>query len=246
VFDDLSDVYEAMIDWPKRLAHEAPFYRRWFDECGVGSVVDVACGTGRHAALFHSWQMRVEGADSSRAMIDRARSNFGEPPGLHWMVRGFDQPIAPDEPFDAAVCVGNSAALAPDAATVERSIGQMLAAVKSRGLIVVHVLNLWRLPDGPCVWQKCRRATLSQHECFISKGVHRSGRRGFVELLVSRLTEPHAMRSESLPLLGIEADQLEALARAAGAGEIKFFGGYRDETYERHDSVDLIMVAEKR
>jgi SAM-dependent methyltransferase len=246
MFDDLTDVYEAMIDWPKRLAHEAPFYRRWFEKCGVGSVIDVACGTGRHAALFHSWQLRVEGADISRAMIDRARNNFDEPPGLRWVVRSFDQPIAPAEPFDAAVCVGNSLALAPDKATVERCVGQMLAAVKSRGLIVVQVLNLWHLPDGPCVWQKCRRTVLSQTECFISKGVHRSGQRGFVEILVTLPTEPAAMRSESLPFLGLEAGELEVIARAAGAGEVRFFGGYQDQAYDRQKSVDLVMVAEKR
>ena len=61
----------------------------------------------------------------------------------------FDQPVEPAEPFDVAVCVGNSLALAPDMATVERAIRQMLAAVRDGGAIVVQVLNLWRLPDGP-------------------------------------------------------------------------------------------------
>jgi SAM-dependent methyltransferase len=246
MFDDLTDVYEAMIDWPRRLAHEGPFYRRLFERYGVRSVLDAACGTGRHAAMFHSWKIRVEGADISPAMIDRARSNFGEPAGMRWVVRSFDQPIASHEPFDAAVCVGNSLALAPDKAAVERAIGQMTAGVRSGGLIVVHVLNLGRLPDGPCVWQKCRRATLPQGEVLIAKGVHRSGGRGFVELLVSRLTEPVAMQSESLPLVALEAAELEAMARGAGAGQIKFFGGYQDQTCDRAKSVDLVMVAEKQ
>ena len=189
LFQDLSDVYEAMIDWPKRLANEGPFYRRLFEQYGVRSVVDVACGTGRHAAMFHSWDLRVEGADLSPAMIDHARASFGEPEGLRWVVRGFEQPIAPDRPFDAAVCVGNSLPLAPDVATVQRAIGEMLAAVRSGGLLVIHALNLWHLPDGPCVWQKCRRATLPQGEVLILKGVHRSGVRGYVELIVAGLAD---------------------------------------------------------
>ena len=246
MFDDLTDVYEAMIDWPKRLAHEEPFYRRWFEQHGVGNVLDAACGTGRHAAMFHSWGLRVEGADISAEMIARARSNFGEPPGLRWVVRSFDQPIAPAEPFDAVVCVGNSLALAPDKATVQRAVGQMLAAVRSGGLIVVQMLNLWHLPDGPCVWQKCQRTMLPQGEVLITKGVHRSGRQGFVELLVSRLTGTVAMQGESLPLMGLETAELEAMARGAGAGQIEFFGGYQDQPYDRQESVDLVMVAEKR
>jgi SAM-dependent methyltransferase len=246
MFDDLTDVYETMIDWPKRLAHEAPFYRRLFDKHGVRSVADVACGTGRHAAMFQSWGLRVDGADISPGMIDRARNNFGEPPGLRWIVRSFDQPIELVDPFDAVVCVGNSLALAPDRATVERAIGHMLAAVRSGGLVVVQVMNLWRLPDGPCVWQKCQRTTLSQGDVLITKGVHRSGRRGFVELLVSRLAEKVVMQSESLPLVGLDPTELRALGRGAGADAITFFGGYQDEAYDRLKSVDLIMAAEKR
>jgi SAM-dependent methyltransferase len=246
MFDAFADIYEAMIDWPKRLAHEGPFYRRWFERVGVQSVLDSACGSGRHAAMFHSWGLKVEGADLSSQMIDRARSNFGQPPGLGWAVRGFDQPIEPAKPFDAAVCVGNSLALAPDEPTVERAIQRMFDAVRDGGLIVIHVLNLWRLPDGPCVWQKCQRASISpQAEVLILKGVHRSGPRGYVEVIVADLTGAAPMRSESTPLLGIEAPELERMAERAGAKKIVFFGGYQDQPYLRQESVDLVMVAEK-
>jgi len=282
VFDDLTDIYEAMIDWPKRLANEGPFYRRWFQRAGVQSVVDVACGTGRHAAMFHSWAsaLRVEGADISPNMIDRARATFGEPAGLRWAVRGFDEPIHPAKPFDAAICVGNSLALTPDLATIERAMGQMLAAVRTGGekeagggLVIVHVLNLWSLPDGPCNWQKCQRTTLPQGEVLILKGVHRCGSRGYVDLIVAGLGEekgtgpicrngptnlrsvpgvahkwdpsPLLRHSESIPLWGLEAAELERMARAAGAAEVTFFGGYQDQPYDRQKSADLIMVARK-
>jgi SAM-dependent methyltransferase len=271
MFDDFADVYEAMIDWPKRLGHEEPFYRRFFDRLGVRRVIDVACGTGHHAAMFQSWGLSVEGADLSPTMIDQARARFGQPCGagvspartaaraagtaapqipgnLQWAVRAFDQPIAAAEPFDAAVCVGNSLALAPDRTTVEQAIRQMLAAVRDGGAVVVQVLNLWRLPDGPCVWQKCQRTTLpdaSQGELLVLKGVHRCGNRGYVELIVTTLSGATTMHSESTPFLGLEAGELEEFARSAGAKTVSLFGGYRDEPYDRSKSVDLLMVAEK-
>ena len=116
-FDDLTDIYESMINWPKRLAHEEPFYRGLFGRIGARRVVDVACGAGQHAAMFHSWGLEVTGADISPAMIARAREHFGEPRGLRWLVRGYDQPFADGETADAVVCVGNSLALAPDMTT---------------------------------------------------------------------------------------------------------------------------------
>jgi SAM-dependent methyltransferase len=245
IFDDLTDVYEAMIDWPKRLANEGPFYRRCFARLGARSVADVACGTGHHAAMFHSWNLRVEGSDLSPQMIDRARGRFGEPAGLRWRVRSFDQPLETAEPFDVVLCVGNSLALAADAATVRCAIGQMLAAARPGGAILVHLLNLWRLPDGPCVWQKHRRTTLPRGEVLIVKGVHRAGDRGYVEFVVAGLDPPSELQTESSPLLGLEAGDLERAARDGGAVQVTFFGGYQEQPYDRFTSVDLLMVAEK-
>jgi SAM-dependent methyltransferase len=244
-FDDFTDVYEAMIDWDRRLGNEGPFYRRLFEGHGVQTVLDAACGTGRHAALFHSWGLRVEGADISPNMIDRARARFGEPPGLRWAVRGFDQPVQPAEPFDAVICAGNSLALAPDMATVDRAVHAMLAALRPQGVAVFHLLNLWRLSDGPCRWQKCRRVTLDGTDMLIVKGIHRAGSGGYVDLVVAPLDDTSEMRTDSAALLGIEADELERMTRRAGASRAGLLGGYHDEAYDREQSADLILVAEK-
>lgn len=245
IFDDLTDVYEAIIDWPKRLANEGPFYRRLFDRIKAESVVDVACGTGRHAIMFHSWGLRVEAADISPGMIGRARTASGESETLAWAVRGFDQSIPAEQPFDAAVCAGNSLALAADRAMAERAIGQMLSAVRSGGLVVIHLLNLWRLADGPCLWQKCVRSKLPEGEVLITKGVHRSGNHGYVDLIVATLHDEVRMRSESVRLLALDTADLEQMANGAGAAGVEFFGNYQDSPFERQKSVDLIAVIEK-
>jgi uncharacterized protein YunC (DUF1805 family) len=179
-------------------------------------------------------------------MIDRARASFGEPDRLRWAVRGFDMPIAPADPFDAALCVGNSLPLAPDMATAQRAIEHMLAAVRGGGLLVVHTLNLWQLPDGPCVWQKCRPATVKQREVLIIKGVHRSAGCGYVELIVAEAAGGALLKTDSVRFFGLETAALESMTRAAGASEVRFFGGYRDEPYDRQQSADLLMVAMKR
>jgi SAM-dependent methyltransferase len=239
-FEDLTDVYESMIDWPKRLAHEGAFYRRWLERYAVRSVADVACGTGRHAAMFHSWGLRVEASDLSAGMIDRARARFGEPEGLRWSVRGFEQP-APG-PVDAVVCVGNSLPLAPDLATIQQAIRAMFSAVRPGGLAIVQVLNLWRLADGPLVWQKCLQTTPPLGEMLLLKGVHRSGVKGYVNLVIAA-PSGELRHCESVPLLGVEAEALRQMAQSAGADEVNFFGGYQDQPYEREASVDLVMVA---
>jgi SAM-dependent methyltransferase len=248
-FDELTDIYEAMIDWPKRLAGEEPFYRRVLADAQAQSVLDVACGTGRHAAMFHAWGLRVEGADLSPNMIRRARAAFGEPQGLRWVVRGFAEPagVPSGSPaaFDAAVCVGNSLPLAPDMAGARQAIHGMLSCVRPGGVVIIQVLNLWRLADGPCLWQKCLRTVLPLGDVLVLKGVHRSGSRGFVELVVMRPGGGPPLLCESLPLVGIEAAELEEAARRGGASDMKLFGDYHDRPYRREESVDLLLVARK-
>ena len=246
-FDDLTDVYEAMIDWPKRLGAEGPFFRRLFDEARVRRVADVACGTGRHAQMFHSWGLEVEGSDISPNMIERARKTFGEPEGLRWTVRGFDQPPGPAESFDAVVCVGNSLALAPDRAAAAQALRGLVDAARPGGVVVVHVLNLWKLTPGPCVWQKIMSKTLAQGPTLILKGVHRCDEEGFVELVVANADTDSAqsVRTHSARFLGLRAADLGEVARERGVGDVAFFGGHQGQPYDADSSPDLIMVARK-
>ena len=246
VFEEMAEAYEAMIDWPKRLANEEGFYRRVFEGVGAKSVVDVACGTGRHAKMLQEWGMRVEGADVSVEMIDRCRRRFGENERLRWVVRGFEEAVERIGEFDAAVCVGNSLALAKKREGVGRALGRMMEAVRAGGVVVVHVLNLWRLEEGEIVWQKCRRAELSGGESLIIKGVHRCGGQGYVEMVVGRLGEGVAtMKSDCARFWGIEAEEMERMMRAAGAEKVEVYGGYQFQEYKREESQDLIVVAEK-
>jgi len=242
-FDDLVDVYDALINWPKRLAHESGFVKRLFTEANVKSVLDAACGTGHHAAMFHDWGLTVEGADLSPAMIARCRERFGEPERLSWVVRSFDDAASPRGRFDAVVCVGNSLALVPDLASVRRAVLVMIAALKPGGIGIFQVLNLWRVAEGPTQWQKCETRHDAAGQRVILKGMHRCGPRGFVDLVDLRMTPSGVVHRFDAPcFIGIEAEDLSDAVRSAGGKSLRLFGGYQSEPYERSESADLICV----
>jgi glycine/sarcosine N-methyltransferase len=64
---------------PGRLDENDPrmveFFRQLFFEYDVQTVLDCACGTGRHLLLFHSLGCKVWGSDVSEAMLAQARKN---------------------------------------------------------------------------------------------------------------------------------------------------------------------------
>lgn len=247
VFDELVDAYEAMIDWRKRLAFEEPFWRQLVERTGAKRVLDTACGTGHHGAMFHEWGLSVEAADVSPAMIARCRTLWGEKQGLMWVLRSFEQPAT--EGFDLALCVGNSLALAGSREGMGRAVGAMLGSVKPGGVLVVQVANLWRMAEGKILWQKCKRTRLGakgsgeQREVLIHKGMHRWGTLGYVELLVTEAmaAEP-AMKSESVRFWGVERAELEQMAWAGGAQWVETYGDYQKGAYEAEKSTDLLLV----
>ena len=240
-FGGLSEVYDSLVDWPKRLANEERFYRDLFERHAVRRVLDAACGTGRHAAMFHSWGLEVEGADLSCEMLEAARTRFGEPSGLRWVNRSFEDP--PADRFDAEICAGNSLALCRSSDVLRRAVGAMLKGVRPGGVAVFHVLNLWSLPEGRCVWQRCRKAALADKAALILKGVHRAADRGYVDLAVIDPVAGRLDYSESVCFMGVDSSDLEQPAQAAGAAAISFHGDYHGAPYVRQTSPDLLAVA---
>ncbi len=146
--------------------------------------------------------------------------------------------------FDAAVCVGNSLALAPDRATAAGQSARCFPRCAGGRVVIVHTMNLWRLADGPCLWQKCLRARLRPPRRSPDRqGVHRAGDRGFVELIVASLDD-HRLRSESVPFWGwrLPSWRTRRAGRRRGGEFLRWLSG---RPYDRASSVDLVMVARK-
>jgi SAM-dependent methyltransferase len=246
IFNAGVERYEALIDWPKRMANEGPFYHRLFEAARVKSVLDVACGTGHHAEMFHSWGLRVEGADLSAAMIDLCRARLGESRDLRWVARSFDRPSEPPGSFDAVICVGNSLSLVDDAQMIDRAVGAMLESARPGGLCVIHVLNVWSVQEGPILWQKHRRVRLSGREYILLKGIRRHGSRAWVEIVdLSGEQGDPSLWSESVSFAGLEASRLTEIARTAGALTVEVHGSYSGAPYQREKSTDIILVCRK-
>ena len=245
-FDSRVDAYEAMIDWPRRLANEQALYRWLVDRFAAHRVLDAACGTGHHAAMLAGWGLEVEAADISPAMLQRATARVGTSVGVRFVRRGFNEPVPGPATFDLAICVGNSLSLAGDVAGVQTALANLLCAVHPGGAVLIHVLNLWRLPQGLTQWGKCKLADLASGRHLIIKGVHRAGDGGFVDLLVTKLEADQAtLHSDCVPFMGLRAEQLERYARSAGAANVEFFGDYVRGPYEPAASMDLIMLAQR-
>jgi len=242
-FDGLADPYDALIDWPRRLMFEGPFFRNLFESHSVRRVADIACGTGHHAAMFHSWGLDVEGSDISQPMLDKCRCLHGAGEHLQWVKRSFLEPPQRPGTFDAVVCIGNSIALADDLAAVRRAVQNMVATVRVGGTGVIQILNLGAIPEGPIHWQKVRRRDDGDCPGALLKGVHRVGDRGFVDLVELMLPETGVeWKARTMTFLGLQRAEIEAMLHAGGATTLAVHGGYGLLSFDENHSPDLIVV----
>jgi hypothetical protein len=68
-----------LYDWYDEYDEDLPMWRRLAEECD-GSILELACGTGRIAGELARAGHRVTGVDISRAMLDRAAEKLAEDP----------------------------------------------------------------------------------------------------------------------------------------------------------------------
>lgn len=150
LYDDFASAYDLMVDWPSRLANEAPFFERLFGKVGVSRVIDVACGTGHHARLFASWGLDVVGADASEEMIRQARAAPAPGRGLvEWVATDFLHVAqAVQGPFDAVVCLGNSLPHLGSSDEVVRALTGFGELLRPGGVLVLQMRSADRLYGG--------------------------------------------------------------------------------------------------
>lgn len=100
-------------------------------------VLDMACGRGRHAAVFARAGMRVTGIDISEVSIaDAAR----EVPEAEFVVHDIRVPYASMH-FDAVVCLFTSLGYSDDRADDHQAVAAGALALKPDGLFVLDLLN---------------------------------------------------------------------------------------------------------
>jgi SAM-dependent methyltransferase len=135
---ELYDVFYAAKDY----AAEAAFVHGCLARHARGgcrSILDLACGTGRHALELHRLGHEVCGVDHSPAMLRIARERAAAAGAPVRFEAGELAALAPPgAPFDAAVCLFDSIGYVQTNEGVGRALAGMHRAVREDGLLVLE------------------------------------------------------------------------------------------------------------
>ncbi len=142
--------YDQMVDWDRRLAREGPFFRDVFERAGVRRLIDVGCGSGKHAIMFSEWGIEVIGVDPSEPMLLQAGDNAAAAGAdVRFVEGGFgelERIVGTD--WDAVTTLGNGLPHVDGADGLTDALADFAAVLRPGGVAVLHLLNHSRLIES--------------------------------------------------------------------------------------------------
>lgn len=245
---DRFDDYDRFIRWERRLAHELPFIEEQLAAVGARRVLDVACGTGKHAIALAQRGYQVTGADLSAGMIERARGNAADAGcDVQFIAAGFGQLEAQVEgSFDALLCLGNSLPHVLTQEELHGTLADFASVLRPGGLLFIQTRNFDRV--------------LASEERWMAPLSHREGEREwvFLRLYDFNADGPLSFHVITLAREGggawtqqVESTQLRPWRQAdllpviAGTGfaEVRLYGDMTGSAFDPLKSGNLVVIA---
>lgn len=241
-FTTIAEFYEVLSDSQARLEREGPFLRHCFEQAPGARVLDIACGTGLHAGFFAELDAEVTALDASEQMIELAcqrRPNKGVTYGV------CDMRCVAGEPWDMAVCLGNSIALLEALDDIATTLKAVYASLAPGGLFVIQTIN-YAADAAQKPRHRVETKVLGDREIVAVKSlVPHAGHTLLSIAFFSKENGPYTSVSETSVQLNLKREELERAANAAGFEVKAVHGAFDRSEYVAATSPDIIVVLQR-
>jgi glycine/sarcosine N-methyltransferase len=254
MYAEFSSHYDQFVDWEARLSIELPFIKTQLQEMrqngdGKISILDAACGTGKHAIALVKAGFNCIGADFSKKMVEAARENAQEE-GLSMIFRqaGFGELAQTfgENRFDSLICLGNSLPHLLEEVSLAKALVDFFAVLKPGGKLILQNRNFdlvlaerlrWMPPqtfrEGDATWVFARFYDFDA-----------DGRLTFnIQILHSEGEAPFSQKVISTRLWPMKKVVLEEFLAKAGFNELQYYGDLTGEDFDPNNSGNLVLTA---
>jgi len=198
---------------------------------GRDRLLDVCCGAGRHAAALAEMGFEVAAADLSPFLLDRAMVRDR----IRGRIARADMRALPFRPFfQAAINLFTSFGYFVEDRENERALREMAGVLAPGGRLALDHMNRTRVEQD-----LVEKDTVRINGCLVHQRRRIEKNRVIKEVEVVQEAGGTVHLSENVRLY--EPAEMEAMFRAAGLGNVRFFGGFDGEPF-RGDSARMIAV----
>ena len=249
MYDALSNDYDRFVNWQNRLAVELPFIIEKLQAAGAHTILDAACGTGRHAIALAQCGFTTSGADLSQGMIDRAIANTSSAGvAVHFEAAGFGalSQAFGNHAFDAILCLGNSLPHVLTPPELTSALRDFAACLHPGGLLLVQNRNFDAVMSKHERWMEPQTHTEGDREWLFQRfyDFDSDGLITFNMVTLKRVGDGNWNQSVTVsrlrPLLNGE---LVAELNSIGFADIKTFGNMAGVDFDPEASPNLVILA---
>jgi len=249
VFDDLALVYDEVIDWKNRLNRELPFLQTFLGTRKPARILDLACGSGRHATAFARQGHEVSGLDASQEMIDAAiQLTAMEKATVKYLVGDMQEaPNLVEGPYNLIMCLGNSLALLPTIDDLKRTLRGVHALLARPGTFVAQILNFQEIRHSHFRFFPLKSGTLEKGDDVVFARFFEPFTDSTKAILVFTgfVKQEATWRTQvkTHEVLQLDQQLFESVLRDTGFEKPELFGGYDGSAFSPLESRNLIAVA---
>jgi len=141
-FDYTPELYDLQINWQQRLSKDKEFFEKIFAQKKVKNMLDIGCGTGRHAEFFSDYAGKIIAMDPSKDMINYAREHVIKSVKIKLLNGSFENlGTLVSEQFDLIVCLGNTLPILGNRRKVKLALKNTRKKLVAGGLAIFQFLN---------------------------------------------------------------------------------------------------------
>ena len=246
-YAELYDLFYA----DKPYADEARFVHeciREFAPHPAAEILELACGTGRHALELKNFGYQITATDRSPDMLRVARHRLGEN-GTTFVASDMRDLQLPAREYDAAVCLFDSIGYLQTDDAIHDAFGKIRDHLRENGLLI---FEFWHAPAMLARYSPTRRRSWKTSDGEIVRtsatALDRVRRLARVHYTVEEIRndatratfhEEHINRFFSV-------DEMKALVSEGGFEPIKFFAGFDRLTPITDEIWHIVTVARKK
>jgi len=251
--EKMAGLYNNFYCKSEQTCMQVNFLVKLFKKHKARKILDIACGTGRHAIALAGKGFSVTGVDASHAMINQARKNASM---LDCQIKFKIQDIRKlslKEKFDAAFIMYGSLAYVKtnkDAINALRSVARCL---KKNGLIIIEDDNPWQYIVTGQLKKKTTEEIKNGKKRLVIKHVNRlSAHNNYMDVKASynfyegknKIFTAKDKGYASLRIL--TQNDMELLLKLSGFRPVKFYSSFNGKAFSKKTHKKLIAVALKK
>lgn len=238
----LADVYD-ILNPREEIAAQKPFFESVIKKYSVSSILDCACGTGLHLAMFHDMGIQVAGSDISADMLEIAKANL----------KGREIPLKQEDfrtlsrswnmPVDMVACLTNSLPYMRTEENLDSAIGSMYDSLKNGGVLVVTNGITDSILDTKPKFIPARE-NYSDAFYFVCE-YHEEKTMTFNVLYVAQTENGMMHKFTEITYNAMRKRVLEKAFARSKFRNVSYYGDFDFSEYSEESSTHLIVVAEK-